>query len=116
MTQRYANDARHAILAAMSSNVRPKWVIVVDPDIDVHNSAEVEWALSFRVNPARDVILVNNVPSAPLDPSSHGDTLQSKTNSTIGIDATMPFGEEYATVAEVTGWEEYEFPELDASR
>jgi UbiD family decarboxylase len=82
MKQRYANEARHVILSAMSSNVRPKWIVVVDPDINVHDSAEVEWALSFRVDPGRDVILVNNVPSAPLDPSSHGDSLQEKTNST----------------------------------
>lgn len=116
MKQRYANEARHVILLAMSSNVRPKWIVVVDPDINVHDSAEVEWALSFRVDPGRDVILVNNVPSAPLDPSSHGDSLQEKTNSTIGIDATMPFGKLYATVAEVAGWEDYSFPEISSER
>ena len=116
MKQRYANEARHVILSAMSSNVRPKWIVVVDPDINVHDSAEVEWALSFRVDPGRDVILVNNVPSAPLDPSSHGDSLQEKTNSTIGIDATMPFGKLYATVAEVAGWEDYSFPEISSER
>lgn len=116
MKQRYANEARHVILSAMSSNVRPKWIVVVDPDINVHDSAEVEWALSFRVDPGRDVILVNNVPSAPLDPSSHGDSLQEKTNSTIGIDATMPFGKLYATVAEVAGWKDYSFPEISSER
>ena len=53
---------------------------------------------------------------APLDPSSHGDSLQEKTNSTIGIDATMPFGKLYATVAEVAGWEDYSFPEISSER
>ncbi len=53
---RYAGEARQAILAAMASNQRPKWVIAVDPDIDITRSSEVEWALSFRVHPGRDVI------------------------------------------------------------
>src|SRR5215468_7253190 len=51
MQPRYAGEARQAILAAMASNIRPKWTIVVDPDIDVHSSTEVEWALAFRVQP-----------------------------------------------------------------
>ena len=34
MRPRFAGEARQVILAAMSSNIRPKWVIVVDPDID----------------------------------------------------------------------------------
>ena len=51
MTPRFAGEARQVILAAMSSNIRPKWVVIVDPDIDVHSSAEVEWAMAFRVQP-----------------------------------------------------------------
>ena len=53
---------------AMSSNIRPKWVIV-DPDIDVHSSAEVEWAMAFRVQPQRDVIIIDKIPAGPSDPS-----------------------------------------------
>lgn len=113
MKPRYAGEARHAILAAMASNIRPKWVIVVDPDVDVHDAAEVEWAMSYRVVPGRDLIIVNNVPSAPLDPSSTGgEVLQAKLNDTVGVDATLPFGEDYAVVADVPGWKEYDFPEL----
>src|SRR3954466_311895 len=55
MQPRYAGEARQAILAAMASNIRPKWTIIVDPDIDVHSSTEVEWAMAFRVQPQRDV-------------------------------------------------------------
>lgn len=116
MKPRYAGEARHAILAAMASNVRPKWVIVVDPDIDVHSSAEVEWAMSFRVDPVKDTFTIDQVPSAPLDPSSSGNSLQEKVNSAIGIDATMPFGGAYATVADVPGWRTYDFPELTGTK
>ena len=114
MTPRYAGEARHAILAAMSSNVRPKWVIVVDPDIDVHDSTQVEWALSFRSQPAQDAIIVDRVPAGPLDPSSSGGPEEPalRTMSAIGIDATRPFGVPFPERADVPGWEEYAFPEL----
>lgn len=113
MKQRYAGEARHAILAAMSSDIRPKWVIVVDPDIDVHNSAEVEWAMSYRTVPGRDVIIVKDVPSAPLDPSSTNEQqTNARLNDTVGVDATIPFGVAYANVADVPGWQEYDFPEI----
>ena len=59
MRPRYSGEARSAILAAMGSNLRPKTVIVVDPDIDVHDSEQVEWAMAFRTQPARDVIIVD---------------------------------------------------------
>jgi UbiD family decarboxylase len=115
MRPRFAGEARQAILAAMSMNVRPKWVIVVDPDIDVHNSAEVEWALSFRVQPARDVFIVDQTPGGSADPSH---PLVDKVppsqllSSTVGIDATFPFGEQFPEVADVPGWRDYVIPGL----
>jgi 2,5-furandicarboxylate decarboxylase 1 len=30
----------------------------------------------------------------------------------MGIDATRPFGAEFQKVADVPGWQEYDFPEL----
>lgn len=69
MKQRYAGEARSALLAAIASNLRPKRVIVVDPDIDVHDSDQVAWALAFRMQPTQDVIIVERVPGGPLDPS-----------------------------------------------
>ncbi len=113
MAQRYAGEARHAILAAMSTNLRPKTVIVVDPDIDVQRSADVEWALAFRMQPHEDVIIVEGLPAGPLDPSVDDSVpLDSRTGSSIGIDATRPFGKEFQKVADVPGWQEYDFPEL----
>ena len=90
MQQRYAGEARHAILAAMSTNLRPKIVTVVDPDINVQSSAEVEWAVAFRMQPQRDVIVVDGLPAGPLDPSVErvGVRWISRTASAIGIDAT----------------------------
>lgn len=111
--QRFAGEARQAILAAMSSNIRPKWVIAVDPDIDIFNASDVEWALSFRVQPDRDIFVVPGIPAGPLDPSiSDIATLAARTAASIGIDATRPFGEAFAKVADVPGWETFDVPEL----
>ncbi len=115
MTQRYAGEARQVILAAMSSNIRPKWTVIVDPDIDVHSSSDVEWALAFRVQPAKDVIVVDQIPSGPSDPSIDDPTKPRpmRTASAIGVDATRPFGKPFSEVADVPGWEDFEMPELD---
>jgi 4-hydroxy-3-polyprenylbenzoate decarboxylase/2,5-furandicarboxylate decarboxylase 1 len=117
MTQRYAGEARQAILAALSSNLRPKLVTVVDTDIDVQRSADVEWAVAFRMQPQRDVIVIDALPAGPLDPSvDESVPLDRRTGSALGIDATRPFGEEFQKVADVPGWEAYDFPELTPRR
>ena len=113
MQPRFAGEARQAILAAMATNVRPKWVVVVEPDVDVHNPSEVEWAMSFRVRPDRDVFVVEHTPAAPLDPSiDNSGPLATHTSSAVGIDATRPVGEPFAEVADVPGWRDYRMPEL----
>jgi 4-hydroxy-3-polyprenylbenzoate decarboxylase/2,5-furandicarboxylate decarboxylase 1 len=89
--------------------------IVVDPDIDV-SSSEVEWALAFRVQPQRDVIIVDQIPAGPSDPSIDGYPTTPRpfrTASAIGVDATRPFGKPFSEVADVPGWETFEVPELD---
>ena len=44
-----------------------KWVIVVDDDIDARDWKSVMWALSTRMDPARDITLIENTPSDYLD-------------------------------------------------
>lgn len=107
MTPRYEGEARMAILAAMASNLHPKWVVVVDPDIDIRKSSEVEWAMSFRVKPNDDVFVVDKTATAPLDPYTNGGY-----SSSVGIDATRPFGVQFPEVAEVPGWREFDLPEI----
>ena len=108
--------AKHAkqILAAIASPIRPKWVIAVDSDINIHNPAEVEWAKCFRVRPDRDVFVIDQIPAGPLDPSvSDNVPLAARTSAAVGIDATIPFGEPFAEAADVPGWQDYFVPELD---
>lgn len=119
MRPRFAGEARQAILSALSSNIRPKWVIVVDPDIDVHDSAEVEWAMSFRVQPQRDIVIFDQMPRGGCDPSvpnPEDKPVTQLVSSAVGIDATYPLDEAFPEVADVPGWREYELPELNIKR
>ncbi len=61
-----------------------KWVIVVDDDIDARDWKDVMWAVSTRMDPARDVLVVENTPIDYLDFASPEPGLGSK----IGLDAT----------------------------
>jgi 4-hydroxy-3-polyprenylbenzoate decarboxylase/2,5-furandicarboxylate decarboxylase 1 len=113
MRPRYAGEARQAILAAMASNIRPKWVIAVEPDININDPAEVEWAMCFRVQPDQDVFVVPHTPAGPLDPSvSESEVLTARTSAAVGIDATRPLGKIFPDVADVPGWQDYDVPEL----
>ena len=61
-----------------------KFIIVTDEDIDVRNWKEVIWALTTRVDPRRDSLIVDNTPIDYLDFASPVSGLGSK----MGIDAT----------------------------
>ena len=113
MEPRFAGEARQVLLAAMASNQRPKWTIVVDPDIDITRSSEVEWAMSFRVSPGRDVIVVDDLPGGPADPENNAEPNRMlRVNAAIGVDATRSFGSGFDDVADVPGWQGFDMPEL----
>lgn len=61
-----------------------KFIIVVDEDINIRQWEDVLWAISTRVDPARDTILAENTPIDYLDFASPVSGLGSK----MGIDAT----------------------------
>ena len=61
-----------------------KWVIVVDDDIDARSWSEVMWAVATRMDPARDLTIVENTPIDYLDFASPQSGLGSK----VGLDAT----------------------------
>jgi 4-hydroxy-3-polyprenylbenzoate decarboxylase len=61
-----------------------KFIVVVDDDIDIRQWAEVIWAITTRVDPSRDCLLVDNTPIDYLDFASPVSGLGSK----MGLDAT----------------------------
>jgi 2,5-furandicarboxylate decarboxylase 1 len=58
-------DGPKVIDFLLAANPILKLVIVVDEDVDVDNDEEVDWALSTRVRPDKDVVIKSNLP-APL--------------------------------------------------
>jgi len=61
-----------------------KFIIVTDEDVDVRDWKEVIWAVTTRVDPVRDTLLVDNTPIDYLDFASPVAGLGGK----MGIDAT----------------------------
>ena len=46
-----------------------KFTIIVDGEIDIRDSFQVEWAISWRVRPNKDIYIVDNTIPVPLDPA-----------------------------------------------
>ena len=69
-----------------------KFVIVTDEDIDVRDWGQVVWAISTRVDPARDSLLMENTPIDYLDFATPVSGLGSK----LGLDATRKWPAESA--------------------
>jgi 4-hydroxy-3-polyprenylbenzoate decarboxylase len=64
-----------------------KFIIVVDDDINVRDWKEVMWAITTRMDPVRDTLLVENTPIDYLDFASPVSGLGGK----MGLDATNKF-------------------------
>jgi 4-hydroxy-3-polyprenylbenzoate decarboxylase len=69
-----------------------KFIVVVDDDIDTRDWKEVIWAITTRVDPARDTLIAENTPIDYLDFASPVAGLGSK----MGIDATKKWPGETA--------------------
>ena len=61
-----------------------KFVIVVDDDVNIRSWDDVIWAITTRMDPARDTVLIENTPIDYLDFASPVSGLGSK----MGMDAT----------------------------
>jgi 4-hydroxy-3-polyprenylbenzoate decarboxylase len=61
-----------------------KFIVVVDEDVAIRNWQEVIWAITTRVDPSRDTMLVDSTPIDYLDFASPVSGLGSK----MGLDAT----------------------------
>ncbi|HEX4742679.1 MAG TPA: UbiD family decarboxylase [Caulobacteraceae bacterium] len=87
MKKAYPGHAKRVMMGAWSylrQFMYTKWVIVVDDDVDARSWKDVMWALSTRMDPARDIALIENTPIDYLDFASPQSGLGSK----IGLDAT----------------------------
>jgi len=83
----YAGHARRVMMGVWShlrQFLYTKFVVVVDEDIDVRDWKEVVWAMSTRMDPVRDTLLIEHTPIDYLDFASPVAGLGGK----MGLDAT----------------------------
>ena len=87
MRKQYPGHAKRVMMGVWSflrQFMYTKFIVVVDEDVDARDWKEVIWAITTRVDPVRDTVLVDNTPIDYLDFASPVSGLGSK----MGIDAT----------------------------
>jgi 4-hydroxy-3-polyprenylbenzoate decarboxylase len=83
----YPGHAKRVMMAVWSylrQFMYTKWVIVVDEEIDARDWKDVMWAVATRMDPARDITVIEGTPIDYLDFAAPESGLGSK----IGLDAT----------------------------
>jgi 4-hydroxy-3-polyprenylbenzoate decarboxylase len=87
MKKQYPGHAKRVMMGVWSflrQFMYTKFVIVTDDDVNVRDWKDVVWAMTTRMDPARDTVIVENTPIDYLDFASPVSGLGSK----IGFDAT----------------------------
>ncbi len=87
MKKSYAGHAKRVMFGVWSflrQFMYTKFIVVVDEDVDIRDWKEVIWAITTRVDPVRDTVMVDSTPIDYLDFASPISGLGSK----MGIDAT----------------------------
>jgi 4-hydroxy-3-polyprenylbenzoate decarboxylase len=87
MKKQYPGHAKRVMFGVWSflrQFMYTKFIIVTDDDINVRDWKEIIWAMTTRVDPARDTLIAENTPIDYLDFASPTAGLGSK----MGIDAT----------------------------
>lgn len=87
MKKQYAGHAKRVMMGVWSflrQFMYTKFVIVCDDDINARDWKDVIWAITTRMDPARDTVLIENTPIDYLDFASPVSGLGSK----MGMDAT----------------------------
>ncbi|HMV12277.1 MAG TPA: 4-hydroxy-3-polyprenylbenzoate decarboxylase [Nitrosomonas sp.] len=87
MKKQYPGHAKRVLFGVWSflrQFMYTKFIIVTDEDIDIRDWKEVIWAITTRVDPARDTLIVENTPIDYLDFASPVSGLGGK----MGLDAT----------------------------
>ena len=91
--KQYPGHAKRIMMAVWSflrQFMYTKFVIVCDEDIDARNWQDVVWAMTTRMDPSRDTVLIENTPIDYLDFASPVSGLGSK----MGMDATSKWSGE----------------------
>lgn len=87
MKKQYPGHAKRVMMGVWSflrQFMYTKFVVVVDDDVDIRKWEDVIWAITTRMDPSRDTVLIENTPIDYLDFASPVSGLGSK----MGMDAT----------------------------
>lgn len=87
MKKQYAGHSKRVMFGIWSflrQFMYTKFIIVTDDDVNIRDWKEVIWAITTRVDPARDTLIVENTPIDYLDFASPISGLGGK----MGLDAT----------------------------
>ncbi len=109
-------DAKNVLMAALTRTPYIKGAFVFDTDVDIFNEDDVLWALSTRVAPDQDIMIVPGARGNRLDPMSYTITRLSRDGmvTKIGVDATVPTGydDSFPKRAKIPGVEEMSLDEF----
>ncbi len=101
MTKRDDGDAKNALISAFGAIRDIKIAMAVDPDIDIGNPTELQFALATRVQGDRDIFMIPGTKGNELDPIQDVYGYITK----IGIDATKPLARaERFELAQIPGY------------
>jgi 4-hydroxy-3-polyprenylbenzoate decarboxylase len=87
IAKRYPGHAKRVMFGVWSflrQFMYTKFIVVVDDDVDVRDWKDVVWAITTRMDPVRDTVLVDRTPIDSLDFASPSSGLGGK----MGLDAT----------------------------
>ena len=83
--KRQESEAKNIMMGAFAGHYDVKRVVVVDADVDIYDTEEVEWAIATRFQANRDLLVIAGAQGSKLDP-----TTEDGFGAKMGLDATVP--------------------------
>jgi 4-hydroxybenzoate decarboxylase len=82
----FAKTLAMRLLSTSHGIAYPKFIVVVDDDVDPFDLQQVMWAITVRFRPERDLVIIPNAPGTLTDPANLVRGIATK----VIIDATKP--------------------------
>ncbi len=83
--KRQEGEAKNIMMGAFAGHYDVKRVVVVDKDVNIYDTEEVEWAIATRFQADRDLLVIPGAQGSKLDP-----TTDNGFGAKMGLDATVP--------------------------
>jgi len=87
LDKRYDGEPREVIDTVLRTSIWIKYVVVMDPDVDVFDEGEVLWAVATRAHASEDFSLFCGPGGAAMDPTARNGVVERG-----GLDITWPLG------------------------